>query len=230
MSNHPQETQALSALFAERAQMSQREFGQRFKIGTGPMVWQYLQGTRALNLRAACKFARGLGVEVTRFSPRLAEELAEMVGASGIGSSMPSSDYEQIRCVAIKCKKGVSSYDVHAAGPASSFIAFRRDWLAGKGYVGARLLAVQANDNAMQGTFLEGDLLVVNTDDRMLEDGCVFALNYEGQLRMRRVFRDAGCWWLHCDHQDVKRHPRKQFVEKQCFTIGRVVHRQSEFI
>lgn len=229
MSSHPEEHQALSTLFAERAQMSQREFGQRFKIGTGPMVWQYLQGNRSLNLRAACKFARGLGVEIARFSPRLADELADMV-VGGIGSSVLSGDYEQIRCVTIKCKKGVGSYDVRAAGPASAFIAFRRDWLAAKGYVGSQLLAVQANDNAMQGTFAVGDLLVVNTADRVLEDGCVFAVNYEGQLRMRRVFRDAGYWWLHCDHQDAKRHPRKQFVEKQCFSIGRIVHRQSELI
>ena len=230
MSEHPQESQALSTLFAERAQMSQREFGQRFKIGTGPMVWQYLQGNRTLNLRAACKFARGLGVEMARFSPRLANELADMVGASGVGQSVSPGDYEQIRCVIIKCKKGVGSYDVHAAGPASSFIAFRRDWLAAKGYVGAQLLVVQANDDAMQGTFAEGDLLVVNTADRVLEDGRVFAVNYEGQLHMRRVFRDAGSWWLHCDHQDAKRYPRKQFIEKHCFSIGRVVHRQSEFI
>lgn len=230
MPNHPEEHQALRTLFAERAQMSQREFGRRHEIGTGPMVWQYLQGTRTLNVKAACRFARGLGVEVARFSPRLADELAKMVSTGGIGSLVLASDYEQISCVTIKCKKGISAYEVSAAGPVSSFIAFRRDWLAAKGYVGAQLLAVQANDNSMQGAFAVGDLLVVNTADRALEDGGVFAVNYEGQLRMRRIFRDAGCWWLHCDHQDAKRHPRKQYFEKQCFSLGRVVHRQSEFI
>ncbi|WP_198045318.1 S24 family peptidase [Cupriavidus taiwanensis] len=66
----------LKALYGERkGKMSQEEFGSRFEIGSQGMVWQYLNAHRPLNIKAATGFARGLGVEVDAFSPRLAEEI-----------------------------------------------------------------------------------------------------------------------------------------------------------
>lgn len=66
----------LKALFADRkGKISQEEFGNRFEIGSQGMVWQYLNARRALNLKAAAGFARGLGVDVAAFSPRLADEM-----------------------------------------------------------------------------------------------------------------------------------------------------------
>ncbi|WP_454056063.1 S24 family peptidase [Cupriavidus sp. Marseille-Q8015] len=55
--------------------MSQDEFGNRFEIGSQSMVWQYLNGKRPLNIRAATNFARGLDVSVEAISPRLADEI-----------------------------------------------------------------------------------------------------------------------------------------------------------
>ncbi|WP_144409777.1 S24 family peptidase [Cupriavidus basilensis] len=66
----------LKALYNERkGKMSQEEFGSRFEIGSQGMVWQYLNARRPLNIKAATGFARGLGVDVDTFSPRLAEEI-----------------------------------------------------------------------------------------------------------------------------------------------------------
>ncbi|WP_455154532.1 LexA family transcriptional regulator [Cupriavidus campinensis] len=65
----------LKELFDSKATFSQEEFGRRFEIGTQGMVWQYLNGRRALNIKAASAFAKGLGVAVDTFSPRLADEI-----------------------------------------------------------------------------------------------------------------------------------------------------------
>jgi hypothetical protein len=226
-----QEAQRLQALFTQRALMSQRAFGEKHGIGSPAMVWQYLTGGRKLNLRAACRFARGLGVDLALFSPRLAAELEELVsmGYPALPDA-PQRDYVQIPCVTLTLKNGVPGFGVGPLLPSASFIAFRRDWMASKGYSSEHLLAVECNDRGMVGSIAEGDLVVLNTADTSLEDGSVYAINYEGRLRIRRIFRDAGSWWLHCDNQQAQRYPRKQFVRKQCFSIGRVVHKQSEFI
>ncbi|MCA7086078.1 hypothetical protein K7G19_21030 [Cupriavidus sp. DB3] len=71
-----EDAERLKSLFAERkGKLSQEEFGSRFGIGSQSMVWQYLNGRRPLNIKAATGFAQGLGVGVGDFSPRLAEEI-----------------------------------------------------------------------------------------------------------------------------------------------------------
>lgn len=65
----------LKRLFAERAGMSQEEFGQRYGIGTQAMVSQYLTGYQQLNIEAAAKFAKGLRCTIADISPDLARRL-----------------------------------------------------------------------------------------------------------------------------------------------------------
>lgn len=70
------DAERLKTLYAlHKGKMSQEEFGVRFDIGRQSMVWQYLNGRRPLNIKAATNFARGLGVSVEAISPRLAEEI-----------------------------------------------------------------------------------------------------------------------------------------------------------
>lgn len=230
MPNLTEESRLLSDLFKQRADMSQRAFGEKHGIGSGAMVWQYLKGNRPLNLKAACRFARGLGIPVQQFSPRLAKEFAELTHA-GLALTPPTrSEYDEVNYVTLRLRHGSPAYDLEPADPAASHIAFRRDWLKLKGYAPEKLVAVQCPDDAMRTSIGKGDLVVINTGDRRLAEGHVFAVNYEGTLCLRRVFRDLGSWWLHSDNPDTRQHPRKQFFDKQCFSIGRVVHRQSESI
>lgn len=79
----------LRELFAERAGVSQLEFGQTYGIGNQRMVWQYLNADKpkgsALNVFAAMKFAEGLRCHVSDFSPSMQEEIDRIaVFASGL--------------------------------------------------------------------------------------------------------------------------------------------------
>ena len=75
------EAAALKALYEARtAGVSQAAFGALHDIGSSGMVWQYLSGHRPLNLEAATKFARALGVTIDSFSPRLAQHVRESAG------------------------------------------------------------------------------------------------------------------------------------------------------
>lgn len=74
----------LKALFeAREPKISQAQFGEDFDIGTQGMVWQYMSGTRPLNIDSAMKFARGLGVTIDKFSPTIADQIADAFGLSG---------------------------------------------------------------------------------------------------------------------------------------------------
>lgn len=65
----------LKKLYNDAGPSSQDSFGAENGIGSQGMVWQYLNGNRPLNLPAAIKFANGLGVRVSDFSPTLAHHL-----------------------------------------------------------------------------------------------------------------------------------------------------------
>src|SRR3990167_1101145 len=70
---------ALKRLYEERVPtgMSQEEFGAQYGIGTQPMVWQYLNGWRPLNIEAAAKFAHGLRCTIHDISPEMAAALEQ---------------------------------------------------------------------------------------------------------------------------------------------------------
>lgn len=72
------ECQKLKALFNEKSKISQREFVKLYDLGTPANLGQYLNGRRPLNMSIASKVAAGLGIKVSDFSPRLANEIKEL--------------------------------------------------------------------------------------------------------------------------------------------------------
>lgn len=89
----------LKTLFKTHSTMSQLEFGATHDIGTQSAVGQYLNGARPLNVAVALKFARGLGVPVSAFSPTIATQIAGTEVMDPIGeavSALPESDRQQV--------------------------------------------------------------------------------------------------------------------------------------
>lgn len=68
----------LKRLYDERVSpdMTQKEFGRIYGIGSQSMVAQYLNGERPLNYDVAAKFATGLRCTIADFCPEMANELA----------------------------------------------------------------------------------------------------------------------------------------------------------
>lgn len=229
------EARALRLLFEQRVTLSQAEFGRVNDIGTAPMVWQYLNGKRHLNLKVACKFAHALGTPLDMFSPRLHAELQQAVKMAGMVCHDPqlaiasSEEYAQIPRVTLLLRPHTRTFETRRANTAA-FIAFRNDWLRERGYMPSHLLAVECPDDAMESTLVSGDVTVLNTAATEPLDGETFALNYEGQLQLRRLVRDDGKWWIECDNPDKRRYTRKHFTEKQCYVLAKVIYRQSERI
>lgn len=229
------EAEILRSLFEQHVTKSQGKsqatFGRETGLGSASMVNQYLTGRRPLSLRSGARFAAGMGVDLRGLSPRLQEELNAILAVlPKLESSTALSEYAPVRSAKLRLEAGKKGYKTERLEGMGAFIAFRNDWLAQRNFQSSQLLAVEMNDNGMAPTLMRSDLIVLNTADVSLVDSMVFAFNYEGELRIRRVVRDAGEWWLYCDNLDRQRFPRKQFIVKQCYALGRIVHRQSESV
>ena len=138
-------------------------------------------------------------------------------------------DFPAIPLVKFKISAGVSGYEVGYLEPGNEPIAFRLDWFRSRGYDPARLYAIRVSGQSMETSLFEGDIVVVNTAATAPVDGEVFALNYDGEIVVKRTIRTAGTWMLASDNPDKRRYPDKP-VHESVFVIGRIVHRQSERI
>lgn len=138
-------------------------------------------------------------------------------------------DYPAIRRVRFKLSAGASGFGVDFIDDDAAPIVFQREWFEGRGFTPSKLFAVKVMNGSMEPGLHDGDVVVVNTGDAQAKDGEVFAVNYEGELVIKRLMRDAGQWWLASDNPDQRRHPRK-VCTNDVFIIGRIVHKQSERI
>jgi phage repressor protein C with HTH and peptisase S24 domain len=141
--------------------MSQERFGLDFEIGSQGMVWQYLNGHRPLNLSVALKFARGLGVPISRFSPRLAAELR----AAGIdsGQHIASESINILRASQIPvvgtARGGEDGYYVEIDYPAGH----------GDGYVSyptkrSNAYAIRVRGDSMRPRIKPGEYVIIEPD------------------------------------------------------------------
>lgn len=137
--------------------------------------------------------------------------------------------YPAVRRVHFKLSAGASGFGVEYQGEDDAPIVFRREWFDRNGYRPDRLFAVRVANGSMEPKLHDGDTVVVNTADTTPVDGVVFAVNYEGELVIKRLVRDAGRWWLSSDNPDKALYPRK-VCDAASVILGRIVHKQSEQI
>ena len=138
-------------------------------------------------------------------------------------------DYPAIRRVRFALSAGAHGYAVEYEQEPTAPIVFKRQWYERNGYRPEKLFAVRVMNGSMEPGLYDGDVVVVNTEATTPKEGCVFAVNYEGEMVIKRLVRDAGSWWLCSDNPDQRRYPRK-VCDEHCILIGQIVHKQSERI
>ena len=138
-------------------------------------------------------------------------------------------DYPSIRRVHFKLSAGASGFGVEYHDEEGAPIVFQRQWYEGRGLRPEKLFAVKVVNGSMEPGLYGGDTVVVNTESVTPKDGVVFAVNYEGEMVIKRLVRDGGQWWLSSDNPDQRRYPRK-VCDEHSVMIGEIVHKQSERI
>lgn len=138
-------------------------------------------------------------------------------------------DYPTIRRVQFKLSAGASGFSVDYRGDLGPPIPFPKAWYERKGLTPSKLFATTVSNGSMEPGLFDGDTVVVNTAGNEPKDGRVFAVNYEGELVIKRLVRDDGQWWLSSDNPDQRRYPRK-VCHEGVVLLGEIVHKQSERI
>ncbi len=191
-----------------------------------PLAWQTVQqwekdGGTAPRRKRLETVARLLDLDV-----------AEMVGGEPAASPIDldnNPDYPAIRRVTFKLSAGASGFGIQYRDERGAPIVFQRQWYEGRGLRPERLFAVEVSNGSMEPGLHDSDTVVVNTEAIAPRDGVVFAVNYEGELVIKRLIRDGGQWWLSSDNPDQRKYPRK-ICDEHCVLIGEIVHKQSERI
>lgn len=137
-----------------------------------------------------------------------------------------NEEYPAIKRVKFKLSAGASGFSIEYLNENAAPIVFHRTWYEKHGYRPEKMFAVKVANGSMENGLYDGDTVVVNTDSNKPKDGVVFAVNYEGEMVVKRLVRDAGQWWLSSDNPDQRRYPRK-VCDEHVFIIGEVVLKQS---
>jgi phage repressor protein C with HTH and peptisase S24 domain len=189
-------------------------------------VNNWLSGaTKGLKGTSAILAARAMGVSSTW----LATGKGPMSPDDNSDASEIPEDYEAIRRVEFKLSAGATGFEVEYLNGDLPPIFFRKDWLKTRGFRADALFAVVVSGASMEPGLYDADIVVVNTADVRELDGDVYAVNFEGELVIKRLVRDDGQWWLSSDNADQRRYPRKRCGER-VILLGRIVHKQSERI
>lgn len=138
-------------------------------------------------------------------------------------------DYPAIKRVKIKISAGLTGFGVEPLNDDHAPIVFSKTWYERNGYEPDSLIAIKVSGASMEPGLYDGDWVVINTADATPKDGAVFAINYDGEAAIKRLFRTDGQWVAASDNQD-KRIYRDRPLNGESFIIGRVVHKQSERI
>lgn len=206
-------------------------------VGVSPQaVQKWVAGDsepRGKNLDLAAEF---LGVTPAHLKfgivmdqhPGAAAPVPGLLPVRGVEDDDPS--LTQIQKVRIKVQAGITGFRVEPEHDDGETMGVPTSWVRNERLVMSDLYAIVVKGESMEPSLFDGDVIVVNTADKKLVDGAVYAINYEGEVVVKRMARDAGMWWLTSDNQDQRKYHRKSCKGAECIVIGKVVRKESTHI
>lgn len=201
---------------------TQESFGARYGIGSQSAVGFFLNGKTPLSLKAAKGFARGLGVPISDFSPRLAKEIndvAQVVLTTprhhyvSDRSTLPYAPAREEAAITIPVLAGSGSM-----GPGADVLG-HEDVVVGHltlspSWVTKQIKPLSAQENlrfihgygdSMEPTFYDGDVLLVDAGVRECKVDGIYVLSANERLYIKRVRqRMDGSYEISSDNATVK--------------------------
>lgn len=177
----------LRTIFKQKATCSQAAFGATYDIGNQSMVGQYLRAERPLNIKAARKFALGLGVSIEEFSPELASQITD---AANHISQDDQDEFVTVRRLAVRFSAGHGSEAVEEEE--ESRLSFRREYLRAIGANPQNVVAVYVSGVSMVPTLLDGAIVLIDKNNKIIHNNKIYGIRYDGQLLIKRVLREHG--------------------------------------
>ncbi len=141
---------------------------------------------------------------------------------------LDSDKYTYIRRLDVEASAGNGHKTDHEE--IAGLHAYRRDWLDKKRLSAAACAVIEARGDSMQPSFFDGDALLVNTAQRRVISGSVFAFRTPDGVRVKRLFRLLdGRVRVVSDNPDKIQYPDEMLTpEIEAEIIGQVVHRSGD--
>lgn len=196
--------------------MTEQQFGDAVGVSRGAVQQWEKEGGTAPTRKNQPAVAKLLGIPV-----------AELMGGDAVSAQPIDLEdnplYPAIRKVKFKLSAGASGFGVDYENEDHQPIVFGKYWYEVNKLRPEALFAVRVTGSSMLPGLSNGDIVVVNTLSTQPKDETVFAVNYEGEMVIKRLFRDDGDWWPHSDNPNNKR----KRMHADCFIIGEVIQKQS---
>ncbi|MND86146.1 putative HTH-type transcriptional regulator [compost metagenome] len=218
-----EECQRLKAIFdgkKKELKLTQEKLAHLLGINQSS-VSHYLNGVNPLNASVAAAFAKILGVSVWDFSPRLAEVIESFASmqvtadsfkatwsrSAKIMDAIPHEQYVLIPQFLDENSFIPGVNDEHVG--LTEGMLFRRGWLRDAGLHYPDLRILYASDDSMAPHIANGDVVMIDTSGKVLEDGKIFLIRRpDGKTAIRRAFQMiSGGWALRSDNLDKQRFP-----------------------
>lgn len=139
-------------------------------------------------------------------------------------------EFLEIPRVNLSLSAGITGFQPDPVFEDGGKIKLLRSWVEQNQYPPACLYAIKVKGDSMVPALYDGDTVVINVADTKPVDGDVFAVNFEGEPVVKRMFRDMGEWWLMSDNTDQRKYHKKRCRGVECIIVGKVVHRQGNRI
>jgi phage repressor protein C with HTH and peptisase S24 domain len=225
----------IEQLLADKNGGNQSEMA-RF-IGVSPQaVQKWVAGgsePRGKNLEMAAEFL-GVSPAYLKFgdpssqTQAPAQVPAGFIRVRGVDDDDPS--ITQIMKVQIKVQAGINGFRAEPEHHDGETMGVPTEWIRRERLIVEDLIAIVVRGDSMIPALHDGDVIVVNVADKKLVDGQVYAVNYEGEVVVKRLMRDSGMWWLTSDNSDQRKYHRKACKGGECIIIGLVVRKESTHI
>lgn len=108
-------------------------------------------------------------------------------------------------------------------------VAVSRAWIQQKGLNAKALRAVRVKGQSNYPKIQDGNIVIVNTEDRDIVVGEYYAVNHNLKAVVKRIERESGIWYLASDNP-LPQYKRQAVEDSEAFIIGRVVKLEADFI
>lgn len=224
---------------------NQSELAERVGISRASVSDWFTGATMSIEGANLARAAEALGVDprwlATGEGPPKAEQPVASYGMAPIlawehEADLPEGDYIQIPGFEVQLSAGKGDEQRNLGLQFqiqflhSSPLAFRADWIRKRRLRPSKLAAMRVIGDSMEDRLHDGDAVVIDTSQRDVIDGKVYALWYDGGERVKRLYRrPGGGLIIHSDNQ--AKYPQLTLTPEEAQhvrLIGRVVHISGE--
>lgn len=202
------EIASFNARAAKGKRLTQEVIAEELGMSQGTLS-SHLNGQRPINKEMAAKMAALLDIPIERFSRRLAGQIEQLAKASKIGSFMPGIGAAAAAVGALLAERDqfvvVPRFDMAASmGPGIVVpehleiiqqLVIDREWIRDQRllHTGAPNLAVITGfGDSMQGTFSDGDPLMIDRGVNAMDKDGIYVFSIEGVAHVKRLQRIGG--------------------------------------